>query len=266
MGARDRVPRGKNGFDQLKTMVREAEEAEYLTTNENKEFTGTPVDFLMAVYRCEALPVKIRLYAAKEAANYQPKGEIQADSVTGAVVFLPCNGRDPVFEQANFEKNAEFVTEQLQRLHKQHVFETDTEIRRWIEAGRTTEEQALLYRPFWTDDGDPAWEPVQKPGHSTDTAPLRFLENGGNPRENGADATVYKSVAPEMSQPNGEVDSVNAWNGKAGLVVLFTSPFRNFQVGGHRYASDGNGEVFVDEFEVNDIAALERSGCSRKRR
>jgi len=39
MDARDRVPRGRNGFDKLKTMVREAEDAEYLYSKEQKEFT-----------------------------------------------------------------------------------------------------------------------------------------------------------------------------------------------------------------------------------
>ena len=40
------MPRGpRNGFDQLKTMVREAEAAEYIYTNDEKIFAGCAVEF-----------------------------------------------------------------------------------------------------------------------------------------------------------------------------------------------------------------------------
>src|SRR6516165_9591510 len=86
MGARDRVPRGRNGFDKLKTMVREAEDAEYLFSSDDKEFTGTAVQLLQAIYKAESLPVKIRLYAASKAADYEPKLEMQYDDTGHAIL------------------------------------------------------------------------------------------------------------------------------------------------------------------------------------
>src|SRR5215469_12345047 len=125
MGSRDRIPRGRNGLDQLKHMVREAEGAEYLYTNEEKLFDGTILGFIQAVVRCEALPVKIRLYAANKAVEYEAQaGTPQFDPATGAVVILPSNGRDPGLDQINFEENREFITERMRGLHRQHVFDT----------------------------------------------------------------------------------------------------------------------------------------------
>jgi len=65
-GAKDKVPRGKNGFDELKTMVREAEAAEYLFTSDGKEFTGTGRELLKQIYHNQRLPLKYRMYAATQ--------------------------------------------------------------------------------------------------------------------------------------------------------------------------------------------------------
>ena len=61
MGRKDTFPRSQKDYDQLKTMVYDAEVAEFLSTNDNKEFTGTAMELLQSIYRAESLPVKIRL-------------------------------------------------------------------------------------------------------------------------------------------------------------------------------------------------------------
>jgi hypothetical protein len=72
MGAKDRIPRDRAGIEQLKMMVREAEATEYIYTNDDKIFSGCAVEFLQSVYKCERLPVKIRVYAAKECRDFEP--------------------------------------------------------------------------------------------------------------------------------------------------------------------------------------------------
>ena len=166
MGSRDRIPRGRNGLDQLKHMVREAEGAEYLYTNEEKIFDGTMLGFIQAVVRCEALPVKIRLYAANKAVEYEAAaGTPQFDPATGAVVILPSNGRDPDFEQKNLEENREWVAGEFRKRHKAWLFECDAQFHEWIASGEMTERQVLLFRGLITDPGDPPWEPVNT-GHT----------------------------------------------------------------------------------------------------
>jgi|SRR6516165_7537449 hypothetical protein len=120
--------------------------------NYGKVFKGSPRELLEAASRGEYVPTQEQLYSTKLLFDREPAA-VNTDG-TGAVLILPSNGRDPGLE------NREWLGKEFAKLHRQHVFETNRKVRRWIETGKTTEEQALLYRPLWTDEGDPEWEPV----------------------------------------------------------------------------------------------------------
>jgi len=76
LGSKDRVPRFSKRADalnKLRQMVREAQDAEHLVTNEKLEFRGTAMEFIQSVYRCERLDARTRLYAAAKAIEYEPR-------------------------------------------------------------------------------------------------------------------------------------------------------------------------------------------------
>jgi hypothetical protein len=137
-------------------MVREAEDAEYLFSSDDKEFTGTAVQLLQAIYKAESLPVKIRLYAASKAADYEPKLEMQYDDTGHAILILPSNRRD-----IEDSENREWIGKEFDKHWKVERARRDNELRRWIEAGKLSEAQALLACSQWIEAGDPEWKPIQ---------------------------------------------------------------------------------------------------------
>jgi len=129
LGAKDKIPRGRNGFDQLKHMVREAEGAEYFYINENKVFDGTMLGFIQAVVRCKALPVKIRLYAANKAVEYEAQaGTHQFDETTGRVIcYLPHNGRDPLHQsEEDSDETQQWYLDQLKKRKRASILDWDS--------------------------------------------------------------------------------------------------------------------------------------------
>jgi hypothetical protein len=73
MGSKNRIPRPRKDADRLRAIVSEIEQADFLISDHaTKEFKGSSFEFLQAVMRAEQLPIKVRLYAAKEVIGYEP--------------------------------------------------------------------------------------------------------------------------------------------------------------------------------------------------
>ena len=49
VGAKDKLPRGRKNYDEFKRMVYDAEAAEYLYTNDSKEFDGNALELMTTV-------------------------------------------------------------------------------------------------------------------------------------------------------------------------------------------------------------------------
>jgi hypothetical protein len=243
MGSKNKLPGGKEFTEELKSVVRQYEDSEYLYTNENRLFEGSSLAFIQSVKNCESLPVKIRLYAACKAVEYEANaGEHQFDSTGRVILWLPHNKRDPLGLHDG-DEDRDIILKQLERLSREEHRQRDEQLHKWIDANKLHEDCALLCRSQWAEEGDMEWVSVAaKPGHPADTAPLRLLENGGMPRQNGADSL---SSAPPMPQTDGKLTA--APNGHAPVrrvQPLYSHPgieFKDprFVVDGHKYEADG---------------------------
>jgi len=255
LGSKDRVPRGRSGFDQLKTMVREAEAAGYIYTNDNKEFTGTAMEFLQSVYKCEHLPVKIRVYAAKEAMSIErDAGTPQFDETGKVILFLPHNRRDPLGLHDGDNYRDEIIA-QMDRLSREDHRQQDEELRKWIAEGRLHEDCALLCRSQWIEEGDAEWVPVQCSENAVtpQPAPMQYV------------APPVRITAP---QPSGHDNTATApvKTAPIGFVVLFCRAHQEFWTAApHRYTADARGELLVPETEPEDLVDLLRSGARKRR-
>jgi len=153
MGAKDRIRGGRRVKlgPQLEGAIEDVETAEFLVSNANKTFDGSALELIREIYKCEKLPVKIRLYAATKAVEYEG-GTIGEDRDFSAnvVVYLPDNTRDWSPEE---------------RIGNEGVLkQRDKELKQWIGEGKLTEEQAIMVRKQWARDIP--WEPMGEPGPS----------------------------------------------------------------------------------------------------
>ena len=58
----------------MKSMAAEYDTNEYLFTNDEKVFTGNAIELITAIYKAERLPIRVRLYAATKAVDYENVG------------------------------------------------------------------------------------------------------------------------------------------------------------------------------------------------
>ena len=242
VGSKNRIPKSKEAINRLNDIVTELETGEYLYSTPDKKYLGSAMELLQAIYRAESLPVKIRLYAATKAVDHEPKPVPQAE-------------RDAEADEA-----ADFVSRQLDKLHREHSCKQDEQLHQWIDEGKLTEEQALLARSQWVEDGDAAWEP-HKFGYRADTVPLRMLQNGVNARENGPVASDVNSVPPETPQsprqPNGHAQTQR-------VRLMYSHPCQEYTtLSGKLYQADNGGEMVVDEEDVQEL--YERLGARDRR-
>ena len=224
--------------------------------NYGKQFAGDSKALLTATYKAEYYPSQEQLYAAKTLLEKEYPSDApgaQYDAGGKIIAYLPANGRDPDLYRDEVEAR-EWVQAQLRRQEREVHRQWDARLHRWIREGKLTEEQALLMRGLWHEDGDHEWQPIDtvKP----ERAPVQYIP---------PPVAEPKFTAPEPHpQPNGHANDLAM--PAAGLIVLFARPFQCFQASsGHRYEAASDGSLFVDENEVDDIKDLQRSGCRNKR-
>jgi hypothetical protein len=98
LGSKNKLPGGKAFTEQLKTVVKQYEDNEYLSTGPDKEFKGSALEFIQSIMRCETIDVKTRLYATSKAVEYEPR------------LVEPREG------SPDLEENRRWISEQLSRL------------------------------------------------------------------------------------------------------------------------------------------------------
>src|SRR5215472_13681903 len=186
MGSKNRIPKPKAAVNRLNEIVSELETGEYLYSTADKKYMGTAMELLQSIYRAESLPVKIRLYAATKAVDYEPKPMPQQDV------------------EAETDEAAEFIIAELKKLRKASIHEWDRWLQQLIDDREISDATALkirarVLRPKSRaqqqadgvavgDDDIPAWQPVKPPeiawneGQARDKNSSATAQNGGNGR------------------------------------------------------------------------------------
>lgn len=151
LGSKDRVPRRPHhhpdAVNKLKQMVIDAEESEYLFKNNKEPFDGNALALMTAVYKCNQIDIKTRLYAASKAVEHEPT--IVDDTIDAS------EGADEVTGK---------LIEQLHRKRQVRLAERDGKLRKWIASGVVSEDLAREIRTLYADtsQGD---EPFDAVGH-----------------------------------------------------------------------------------------------------
>jgi hypothetical protein len=122
-------------------MVDATVEAEYLYTNNEKVFTGSLRDFYASVWRCERLPLRLRLVAGRELFPTEP-------------LPLPPSPKDMSDEQLRQ------ALEEYKPERESYIRERDEQLRQLIEAGVLSEEVALKVRAIFVYDDCVPWVPM----------------------------------------------------------------------------------------------------------
>jgi hypothetical protein len=254
-GSKDRLPRtphhssfNKKNFNRVKKMVDASVESEYIYTNKDKVFEGNSLEFIQKVYKCEHMPVRIRLYAATKAAEFEP---LLADNALVDAFFA----------------NAKIMGE-IEGNAAERYRQNDAQLREWILEGRMSEETALMVRRLIvTEAHAEPWEPMPPPPPDAPLLipyqpPLPDPSNSTSDGDSHAPAAAPSILDAEPPRPP------SPWElpprPPAGYVVLYAAPFQRFWVGAH-YEADERGELLVEEDAVDAIDALVCSGCRRRR-
>jgi hypothetical protein len=64
------LPRAGKKYDQLKSLAEDYDTTEFMITNNERVFGGNAVQ-LMAVYKAEQIPIRVRLYAVSKSAEFE---------------------------------------------------------------------------------------------------------------------------------------------------------------------------------------------------
>jgi len=67
-------------------MSEEYDTSEYLITNKRKIFKGNALELITAMYKAEQLPVRVRLYAASKAAEFENPGGKSIEEIRTEII------------------------------------------------------------------------------------------------------------------------------------------------------------------------------------
>jgi hypothetical protein len=231
--------------DRLRDMIRDAERAEFLFSNEAKVFEGNSLEFMQATYRCERLPVRIRLYAANRAIDYEPR--LREDPVIDALY------------------DRQVVLDQMARNDAVWLAECDARLRELILDGRVSEDAAALVRDIYVDGPDaPPWEPSPQASEAPPRQ-IAYLVPEAD-AEQPQPSRTFRQVAPDEPAPQPTPWSLpDPKPPPPGFVLLHCEPHRNFWINGTGTVSaNERGELLVADDEAQ-IATLQRAGCRLNR-
>jgi hypothetical protein len=244
MGSKDKIPRGKDFTEQLKTVARQYEATEYLDCD-----ASNARELLQRIYSSKEVPIKYRLYAATKMVEVEP---------------APLTNEE---QQEQVDNAYNFIVEQRRKLRLATMRSRDAKLHQWIAQGLMSESTALLVRELWTkprsqaeedaefecdDDTDiPPWEPRQG------ATPLRMLGNGyarengaingAEPRQNGLFRVQLKPRHVELAR------------------VLYCDPHRSFWLVNKRFEANEFGEIDISDADDIQVEMLVASGCTRQR-
>src|ERR1700730_12815888 len=169
-GARDASPRKSARLDRLKSMSEEYDTNEYLITNETRTFGGNALELITAMYKAEELPVRVRLYAAAKAV------EFESDKSARTLEDIKEQVRREMASEG--EGGLERLVDEIKRHRKVIIEARDQQLRAWVDSGQLNAEQAALVRGMWADVDEDA------PFHINDLAmPDGGWRNGHGKRQ-----------------------------------------------------------------------------------
>jgi hypothetical protein len=249
-GAKDKLPRGRKNYDEFKRMVYDAEAAEYLYTNDSKEFDGNALELMTTVYRAEQLPVRTRLYAASKAVEFEPRllPELDIES-------------DEESERKTDELLKHFVTAA--------IHETVSQLN-----GHGPGKSGC---PWWiiplVTDILAAGPPATSMSEISPPPPAPVVVKKRNPVEIDGASDISSSAdgneKPREGSGNGKAEAAVSGprppllpEKEPGVETVCTTPHANFQTGsGRRYSANEHGVIRVaGDDELRDLLA---AGCKR---
>jgi hypothetical protein len=148
LGARDRMPRKSARLDRLKSMSQEYDANEYLITNNERVFGGTALELMTALYKAEQLPVRVRLYAASKAV------EFESDKSGRTFEEIREEVRRELMEADKDDGWKEKFEADVKRLRAIIIEQRDQQLKAWVGAGILSQEAAQKVRSLWAEGAD----------------------------------------------------------------------------------------------------------------
>ena len=234
------MPRENKVFDRMKEIAKDYEDSEYMYTNEERKYNGSAVELIKDIYQDENQPIKVRLYAATKASEYEPRVIRESETAESR------------------EENEREWHKILDYFAKAAINETIYQL-----AGR---------KPG--SSGAPAWinplvsEALRKCGAAPEAHASEIIEPGREPvvvrkqpDPGGIDGSFVGDGAENSRETAGERRRAASPSprGVASAVILFTQPHKQFWVGCQRYSADERGEISCSDPAA--VEALLRSGC-----
>jgi hypothetical protein len=71
LGRRDTLPRAGKQYERMKSLAEDYDTTEFMITNNERVFAGNAAQLMVAVYKAEQIPIRVRLYAASKAAEFE---------------------------------------------------------------------------------------------------------------------------------------------------------------------------------------------------
>ena len=147
-GARDVSPRKSARLDRLKSMSEEYDTNEYLITNERRVFAGNALELMTVMYKAEQLPVRVRLYAASKAV------EFECDKSGRTLEQIREEVRRELIEANNDDGWKEKLEADVKRIRAIIIEQRDQQLKAWVGAGILSQEAAQKVRSLWAEAAD----------------------------------------------------------------------------------------------------------------
>ena len=263
-GARDRMPRKSVKLDRLKSMSPEYDTNEYLITNEARIFGGNALELMTTMYKAEQLPVRVRLYAASKAVEFENQNGKSIEEIRAEILQeLKAEGDDSL----------DRLVDDLKR-HRAVIIEyRDLQLQAWIEDGTLSEAAAAKVRDLWADKDDRPWPsrihldnmamPDLPPGPHTRQMPriseicppsVGVRKVPEPPIIDAEDGIGYGPAS------DGAVKAAGVAGGRPATLVFYTRPFACFQTrSGRRFEAAADGSIAATD--PDDVEDLLRAGC-----
>jgi hypothetical protein len=142
------MPRKSVKLDRLKSMSPEYDTNEYLITNEARIFGGNALELMTAMYKAEQLPVRVRLYAASKAVDFE------SDKSGRTLEEIREEVRRELIEADKDDGWKEKLEADVKRIRAIIIEQRDQQLKAWVGAGILSQEAAQKVRSLWAEAAD----------------------------------------------------------------------------------------------------------------
>jgi hypothetical protein len=164
-------------------MSEEYDTNEYLITNEGRVFAGNALELMTVMYKAEQLPVRVRLYAASKAV------EFECDKSGRTLEQIREEVRRELVEADNDDGCKEKLEADVKRIRAIIIEQRDQQLKAWVGAGILSQEAAQKVRSLWAEAAD-------RPFHIEDFA----MPDGGRTWDR-YDAARISEIRPPAPPP-----------------------------------------------------------------